>query len=171
MTRLRPSLFWATLAVAAALGAAGCGSTESLSASAAGVLQKDAATLAAAARAGDRTKADLALATLRGDVAEQRAAGQLSAARAGEILDAATRVAADAPMTSPTPAPTSSRATAARTPPAPTTTTTPTPTTTRPPATATRTVAAKPTPNGGPGHGASKKPGKHGKGPGKPHHR
>ncbi|BEP14114.1 hypothetical protein acdb102_24250 [Acidothermaceae bacterium B102] len=99
------------------LGATACGATPSLSATAAPVLQKDAAALSTAARAGDRTAIAAALAALRADVAHQRAAGHLSAARSIQILAAGDRVAADAPApsppssSSPTPQPGVSRST------------------------------------------------------------
>ncbi len=104
-----------TRALALVLGAAvlaGCGSTppprSDLSAGAAALLQKDTAAMTAAARAGDGSAVQTALATLRRDVAAQRASGGLSAARADRVLAAAAQVAADvpAPVPSPTLSPT-----------------------------------------------------------------
>ena len=88
-----------------------CGSAPArsdLSAAAASLLQKDTATMTAAARAGDGSAVQAALVTLRRDVAAQRTSGGLSAARADRVLAAAAQVAADvpAPVASPAPAPT-----------------------------------------------------------------
>lgn len=85
----------ALVAVAVGLVVAGCGRNEDLSAPAAPVLQRDVAAVAAAARAGEPVALNAALARLRTDVAQRRSAGQLSAARATRILDAAARVALD----------------------------------------------------------------------------
>lgn len=105
------------LAAALCAGAvlSGCGGPGSgLSASAATVLQKDAAALAAAARAHDGVRVQAALAVLRRDVAAQRAKQALSAERADRVLGAAVLVAADVPapvvtakpeVTTPPPAP------------------------------------------------------------------
>lgn len=97
----------ALVAVAAGgLLVAGCGRNEDLSAAAASVLQRDVAAVAAAARAGEPVALNAALARLRTDVAQRRSAGQLSAARATRILDAAARVALDVTAVRPaTPAP------------------------------------------------------------------
>lgn len=78
----------------------GCGASPStdLSASAATVLQKDAAALAAAARAGNGSAVRAAVAQLRTDVAAQRAHDGLSAARAARVLAAAAQIAADVPV-------------------------------------------------------------------------
>jgi hypothetical protein len=83
----------------------GCGSSPSsdLSASAATVLQKDAAALAAAATSGNGSAVQAAVATLRADVGAQRAHNGLSAARAARVLAAAAKVAADVPAPVPTP--------------------------------------------------------------------
>ncbi|GAC1441881.1 MAG: hypothetical protein NVSMB55_10890 [Mycobacteriales bacterium] len=86
-----------------ALALAGCGSGTDLSSSAAAGLQRDTAAVSAAARAGDAARTSTALASLRADVGRGRAAGELSPARAGRILDAAARVALDVVATHPAP--------------------------------------------------------------------
>ena len=157
MSSRHPRRYRAAVAVVGlVIGAAACGSTTALSASAAVVLQKDATTLSAAAGAGDRTQISAALATLRADVAQQRTAGELSADRANEILDAGARVAADAPIASPAALPTGT----------PATTMPPSLTPTERSSIATTSPVTQ-TPSSD-GHGASKSRGKHGKGEGKP---
>lgn len=102
-TALLPSLGLVGLALA---GCAGSSARSDLSASAASVLQRDAAVLAAAARAHDGLRVQAAVAALRRDVEAQRARQGLSAERADRVLSAAALVAADVPPPAPTPAPT-----------------------------------------------------------------
>lgn len=88
------------------LSGCGGGSPHSdLSAAAATLLQKDTAALAVAARAGNGSAVQAALATLRRDVTAQRAQDGLSAARAERVLAAAGQVALDVPVPARTAAP------------------------------------------------------------------
>lgn len=88
------------------LSGCGGGSPHSdLSAAAATLLQKDTAALAVAARAGNGSAVQAALATLRRDVTAQRAQDGLSAARAERVLAAAGQVALDVPVSARTAAP------------------------------------------------------------------
>ncbi|MCW2599211.1 MAG: hypothetical protein JWM02_1040 [Frankiales bacterium] len=84
---------------------AGCGGSPStdLSTSAASALQKDTASLAAAARSGNGAAVQAAVVALRAEVAAQRTRNGLSSARAQRVLAAADRVAADVPVPTPTP--------------------------------------------------------------------
>jgi hypothetical protein len=159
------SLGTAGIALGFVLLTAACGSTVSLSATAAPVLQKDAAALAVAARAGDQARFLSALALLRSDVSRERAGGQLSAARANRILDASIRVAADV-----TPAPATATPTTATTP-TPTATATTPPATTAPPSASSpaQTTPAQPqsTQDTSGGGGNGQRGPRHGKGKGK----
>ena len=93
---------------------AGCGS----SGGGDSVLQRDAAGLADAARAGDPVAVQAALAQLRKDVAAEQAAGTVTADRAHQVLAAAAAVAADVSLPtpgvtfSPTPSPAAPKPTA-----------------------------------------------------------
>ena len=95
-----------------ALLLAGCGAAQSrdLSADAAGVLQKDVAAMASAARAGDGAAVAKAYALLRQHVSAGRADGSVSPTRAAQVLTAAAAVAADVPAPAPAPKPTVSPA-------------------------------------------------------------
>ena len=86
----------------ALLAGCGNGTSSDLSGAAASLLQRDADALATAARLGDGTAVQAALATLRRDVAAQQAGGGLSAARAQRVLAAGTAVATDVPAPKPT---------------------------------------------------------------------
>lgn len=93
-------------AVLAAVLLAGCGGTTDLTSSAASVLKRDADVLTAAARAGDGTGVQAALAVLRRDVAAQQKSGELTSARAQRVLTAAMTLARDVPAPVPTVSPT-----------------------------------------------------------------
>lgn len=95
MTTTRGTVRALAVAGLAGVALAACGSQSDLSAAAGQVLQRDAAAVAAAARTGNAGLVNAALTRLRTDVAQRRAAGQLSAARATRILDAGARVALD----------------------------------------------------------------------------
>jgi hypothetical protein len=112
--RIRAGALLAVLA----LGACG-GSGTDLSSGAERVLGADVAAVTAAARAGSAPRLATALGTLRRDVAEQQAAGHLSADRARRILAAGSRVEADvqtAARTRPSAAPRTPTAVPTRTP-------------------------------------------------------
>lgn len=95
---------------------AGCGGAApaDLSSSAAAVLQRDADAIARAARSGNGTAVQAALAVLRRDVAAQQKSGDVSAARAQRVLAAGAVLATDVPV--PKPAPVVTRAPVATSP-------------------------------------------------------
>jgi hypothetical protein len=99
---------FAALTVVTLALVSGCGgsSTTDLSASAEALLKKDAAAVAAAARAADGTAVRTAVTRLRTDVAAQTRSGDVSSERAGQILAAATAVLGDVPVPVATPRPT-----------------------------------------------------------------
>ena len=110
MTRAVPPVRWALALLVGAVLLSGCGggggsAHSDLSAAAATLLQKDTAALAVAARAGNGSAVQAALATLRRDVTAQRAQDGLSAARAAQVLAAAAQVAVDVPLPSPSASP------------------------------------------------------------------
>jgi len=82
------------LVIALTLGvaAAGCGSSRGMSDTAGQQLGALVGRVRAAAAAHDATRADAALATLRNAVKTYQRSGDISAARASEILGAAARV-------------------------------------------------------------------------------
>lgn len=94
--------------LAAVLTGCGGSSSSDLSAAAESILQRDADTLASAARARDGVAVQAALVALRRDVAAQQQSGGVSAARAQLVLAAAATLARDVPPPAPRPSPTPS---------------------------------------------------------------
>lgn len=89
----------------AALLLGGCGSSGGdLDSSAAALLQRDVAAVETAARRGDRTATERALAVLSRHVQERRAAGEISAERASRVMAAASAVGRSVPAARPSPA-------------------------------------------------------------------